>query len=178
LPDALSTIERRREEDAVRVRRLRLVRGLDESGRARLLLDGKRWSDAISEIMQLGQLEIWELTNTTGENHPIHLHLEAFQVLDRRDVSGAALPLEPQDLGWEDTFVVPNGQVVRFLVQYDKFAGTFVWHCHILEHEDHEMMRPLQVEVPEPAAGYGLAVAGAWLAAWRRRAMMRATEPV
>ena len=177
LPDSLSTIERRREEDVVRTRTLQLVRGLDESGRVRLLLDGKRWSDAISEIMQMGELEIWELSNATGSDHPIHLHLEAFQVLDRRDLSGAEIPLAAHELGWEDTFVVPNGQVVRFLVQYDKFAGTFVWHCHILEHEDHEMMRPLAIEgrVPEPAAGPGLAVAAAWLLAWRRGNCMRAS---
>jgi len=52
----------------------------------RLLLDGKRWDDEISEVVRQGDLEIWEIVNTTGEEHPIHLHLEAFQVLRRRSV--------------------------------------------------------------------------------------------
>ena len=77
-------------------------------------------------------------------------------MLSRTSVLGAEIPLEDHELGWEDTFTVRNGEVVRFMVKYDQFAGTFVWHCHILEHEDNEMMRPLQIvppEVPEPAAG-------------------------
>jgi hypothetical protein len=83
---------------------------------------------------------------------------------------GGENPLEEHELGWEDTYTVPNGQVVQLLVKYEKFAGKFVWHCHILEHEDNEMMRPLLIEerVPEPAARHSLAVLAAWLAAWRR----------
>ena len=70
LPDSLSTIARYRPEDAAVNRSLQLVRAFDEEGGVRLLLDGKRWSDAISEIVRQGDLEIWEITNTTGEDHP------------------------------------------------------------------------------------------------------------
>ncbi len=163
LPDTLSTIERYRAEDVTRTRTLQLVRGIDDSGRARLMLDGKRWTDEISETVRQGDLELWEIVNTTGGDHPIHLHLEAFQVLSKRSVGGGEIPLEDYEQGWEDTFAVPNGQAVQFLVKFSKHTGTFVWHCHILEHEDHEMMRPMRIVtriVPEPGAG---AIVG-WLA--------------
>jgi spore coat protein A len=172
LPDSLSTIERYREQDVTRVRTLQLTRGIDESGRARLLLDGKRWTDEITETVRQGDLELWEITNTTGSDHPIHLHLEAFQVLRRRSVSGGEIPLEDFDRGWEDTFAVPNGQTVQFLVKFSTYTGTFVWHCHILEHEDHEMMRPMRIVmdvVPEPAAWTLVLAATGAIAHVRRR---------
>jgi spore coat protein A, manganese oxidase len=171
LPDSLSAIARYRPEDAAVNRSLQLVRAFDEEGGVRLLLDGKRWSDAVSEVVRQGDLEIWAISNTTGEDHPIHLHLEAFQVLSRTSVLGADIPLEDHEWGWEDTFTVRNGEVVRFMVKYDQFAGIYVWHCHILEHEDNEMMRPLQIvppEVPEPATGM-TAVVGLLASLVRRR---------
>jgi spore coat protein A, manganese oxidase len=173
LPTSLLPIERYRPEDAVRVRPLQLSRSFDSSGRVRWLLDGRRWEDAITEIMQLGELEIWEITNTTGDDHPIHLHLEAFQLLGRRDASGPEIPLEEHERGWEDTLTIPNGQVVRLMVKYETFAGTFVWHCHILEHEDNEMMRPLRIDAPEPAAGAIAAIAAMGLAFGRRRLLRK-----
>jgi spore coat protein A len=148
LPDALVPLERFDEADALRTRQLRLVRGFDSMGRVQMKLDGKLWTDPVSEILTLGQPEIWEISNSTGDDHPIHLHLEAFQILGRSGPTGE-IPLAPHELGWEDTVAVFDGQSVRIMVKYEKFAGTFVWHCHLLEHEDHEMMRPFRV-VPEP----------------------------
>jgi spore coat protein A len=149
LPTGLVDVPRYDPADAVRTRRLRLTRNFDEFGRERMLLDGKLWSDAISEILHLGQPEIWEIRNVTSVDHPIHLHMEAFQLIGRLTATNANIPLQDWELGWEDTVNIPSGQTARFMVRYDKFAGTFVWHCHLLEHEDHEMMRPFTI-VPEP----------------------------
>jgi spore coat protein A len=136
-----------------------------------LLLDGKKWSDPVSEIVQRGDLEIWEISNRTGEHHPIHLHLDAFQLLSRTRFNGVVVPLDESELGWEDTIPVYNGQITRIMVKYDKFGGQFVWHCHFLEHEDHEMMRPLRI-VPEPGTLVLLTVA-IGLATWNRNTMFR-----
>ena len=173
LPDALSTIDRYQEEDVARRRTLQLVRSVDELGRARLLLDGKRWDDEITEVVRQGELELWEIVNTSGEDHPIHIHLEAFQVHRRRSLLGFEIPLEDYELGWEDTFTVANGQSIELLVKFSQFTGTFVWHCHILEHEDHEMMRPLRIVthiIPEPAGAALVAAAAGFVP---RRPRMR-----
>lgn len=153
LPEQLSNITRYQPEDAARIRSLQLIRGFDDEGRIQLLLDGKRWTDPISENVPQGELEIWEIANTTAQSHPIHLHLEAFQVLDKTGLFGD-IPLTDDELGWEDTFTINAGETVRLMVKFEQYTGTFVWHCHILEHEDHEMMRPFRVvPVPEPRNG-------------------------
>ncbi len=167
LPATLVPVPRYDPADAVRVRQLNLTRVFDELGREKMLLDGKAWDDAISEILTLGELEIWEIANRTLIDHPIHLHMEAFQLESRRGLLGD-IPLRDDELGWEDTVLIPAQQTARFMVKYDKFAGTFVWHCHLLEHEDHEMMRPFQIVVPEPA-GARLAAIALVAAFWRRR---------
>jgi spore coat protein A len=150
LPASLVPVPRYNPADAVVTRRLRLTRAFDELGRERMLLDGKDWDAAISEIVTLGRPEIWEIRNVTNVDHPIHLHMEAFQLIARLTTTNQNIPLEPYELGWEDTVNIPAGQTARFMVKYDAFAGTFVWHCHLLEHEDHEMMRPFRIQVPEP----------------------------
>jgi spore coat protein A len=166
LPSSLVPVPRYNPADAVRVRQLNLTRVYDELGREKMLLDGKEWDEAISEIMTLGELEIWEIANRTRVDHPIHLHMDAFQLAGRSGLQGE-IPLRDDELGWEDTVNIPSTQTARFLVKYSKFAGTFVWHCHLLEHEDHEMMRPFQVVVPEPTGALLSAIA--LIAAFRRR---------
>ena len=91
------------------------------------VVDGSRWTDSITENVVKGELEVWEIVNTTGQSHPIHLHLEAFQVLDRTGLFGD-IPLEDHELGWEDTFTVDAGETVRLMVKYEQYTGTFVWH--------------------------------------------------
>jgi spore coat protein A len=172
LPTSLVPLTRYDPADAVRVRSLRLTRNFDEYGRERMLLDGKLWSDAISEVLKLGEPEIWEIRNVTNTDHPIHLHMEAFQLVGRLSATNQDIPLQPWELGWEDTVNIPSGQAARFMVRYDKFAGTFVWHCHLLEHEDHEMMRPFII-IPEPTTA---AMAIAAVAALVRRTRQRRTN--
>ncbi|CAN5859419.1 multicopper oxidase family protein [soil metagenome] len=86
----------------------------------------------------LGATEIWELENVVGMDHPFHLHGFQFQVLDRNGVP------EPF-LSWKDTVNVPRRQTVRFIVRYDNYPGKWMFHCHILDHEDHGMMGVLEV---------------------------------
>jgi len=132
------------------------------------MLDGKHWDDPVTEDPQAGSMEIWSLANTTGDVHPIHLHLVRFQVLNRQpfDVrgylatgklrfTGRPLPPETNEFpGWKDTVKSYPGFVTRIIQHFDLPPGTqvtpgqrfrYVWHCHILEHEDNEMMRPYDV---------------------------------
>lgn len=170
LPANLVPVPRYNPADAVITRKLRLTRSVDSLGRERMLLDGKDWDDAISEVVTLGKPEIWEIRNVTSVDHPIHLHEDAFQLVGRLSVTNQNIPLADYELGWEDTVNIPAGQTARFMVKYDKFTGTFVWHCHLLEHEDHEMMRPFQIVAPEPSGvAMALLAVAAIVVAVRRR---------
>jgi FtsP/CotA-like multicopper oxidase with cupredoxin domain len=124
-----------------------------------------KWEDAITENPNNNADETWEIFNFTADAHPIHVHLVQFQVknrqaLDNLDVDGMAVPPafptgdptdpEPWESGFKDTVISYPGQVTRINAKFDVASGqvlpaTFVWHCHILEHEDNEMMRPYQV---------------------------------
>ncbi len=106
---------------------------------------GKHWDD-ITERPMLGQTEIWEFTNATGMMHPFHMHLVMFQVLSRIDmITGLPLPLEPWESGtWKDTVAVGERTRVRVIAKFEDYPGRFAYHCHILDHEDHEMMRQFQ----------------------------------
>jgi spore coat protein A len=107
----------------------------------------------------LNSTEIWEIYNETVDAHPIHLHQVAMQLLDRQkfmadiDQNGKpsnirliGQPKKPSadELGWKDTYVMYPGEVTRIIAHFD-LPGLYVWHCHILSHEDHEMMRPFFV---------------------------------
>jgi len=123
-----------------------------------MLLNNTPWHMPITEKPVLGSTEIWELVNLTEDSHPIHLHLVRFQILDRRKFDvweyqskgtvrylAAAIPPAPSDAGWKDIVRVDPGMIVRIIVPFEGFAGRYVWHCHLLEHEDNEMMRPYEV---------------------------------
>lgn len=99
-----------------------------------LLMDMQR----IDVSAPLGATEIWEIENVVGMDHPFHLHGFQFQVLER---DGVPEPFR----SWKDTVNVPKHQTVRFIVRYDNFPGMWMFHCHILDHEDHGMMGILEV---------------------------------
>jgi len=156
LPSALVNVPRLKESTATRTRRLQLVEVMGSAGQVhRTLLDGKRFMDPVSEDPQKGTVEIWEFVNTTMDAHPIHLHAVHFQVLDRRSfdprryrqnaevvfTAPAVAPL-PEEQGWKDTVLCPPAQVTRIITPFSGEPGRYVWHCHMLEHEDNEMMRP------------------------------------
>lgn len=87
----------------------------------------------------LGTTEIWQIENLVGMDHPFHLHGFQFQVLDR---NGIPVPFR----SWKDTINVPRHETVRFVVRFDDFPGKWMFHCHILEHEDMGMMGVLNVK--------------------------------
>jgi bilirubin oxidase len=105
----------------------------------------KEWDDPITENPAVGATEIWEIHNFTADAHPIHIHEVQFQVVDREPFEdGAARPPERWETGYKDTVIAYPEEITRVKATFDR-AGLFVWHCHILEHEDNEMMRPYRV---------------------------------
>ena len=113
---------------------------------------GKRWGD-VTEYPELGTTEIWSFINRSGMMHPMHMHLDFFQVLDREAISivsgdivpsGVRVPPPPEESGWKDTVKVGRREIVRLIMRFEDYTGLFPYHCHILEHEDHEMMRQLR----------------------------------
>jgi spore coat protein A len=162
LPSKLRETPRTPESAAIQTRTLTLEEVDFLSGEPDVhLLDGKRWHEPVSEKPVLNTTEIWELMNLTDDTHPIHLHLVRFQILDRRPLNtalylyekklsyiGAAVPPEPHEMGWKDTIRATPGACTRIIVKFEGYTGRYVWHCHILEHEDNEMMRPYEVLPP------------------------------
>ncbi|MDH3561023.1 MAG: multicopper oxidase domain-containing protein, partial [Gammaproteobacteria bacterium] len=106
---------------------------------------GKHWDD-LTEFAILGQREIWEFENPTNSMHPMHVHLVRFQILDKTDLNtGQPIPLEPwEENTWKDIVRLPANAKVRIIMDFENYAGRFPQHCHILDHEDHEMMRQFQ----------------------------------
>jgi len=92
-------------------------------------------------------VEEWEIYNFTEDAHPIHLHLVEFQVVGRAPMPGRALisgGLQPWESGFKDTVISYPGEITTVRARFD-IPGLYVWHCHIVEHEDNEMMRPYVV---------------------------------
>jgi spore coat protein A len=103
------------------------------------------WGAPITETPTVGDTEVWEIHNFTVDAHPIHIHQVQFKILDRRDMAtGDVRPSEPWEDGFKDTVIAYPGEVTRVKMRFE-LPGLFVWHCHIIEHEDNEMMRPYRV---------------------------------
>jgi spore coat protein A len=159
LPATLQPSLRLDEATAIRTRRLTLDERMDDIQRSMgMVLNNTPWHAPITEKPTLGTTEIWELVNLTDDSHPIHLHLVRLQILDRRRFdpfefqakgtlrfTGPVQPPEAHEAGWKDTVRADPGMVTRIIVPFEGYAGRYVWHCHILEHEDNEMMRPYEV---------------------------------
>ena len=159
IPSRLRPVERIPEHEAVRSRRLTLNEYDGDNGEPMvMLLNHKHWADPVTEKVQLNSTEIWEFINLTQDAHPIHLHLVRFQLLDRRPFSvddylsdevlrftAPAIPPYPHELGWKEVIQCPPETVTRIIVPFKGYAGRYLWHCHILEHEANDMMRPYEV---------------------------------
>ncbi|MFF9560582.1 multicopper oxidase family protein [Streptomyces albus] len=150
--------------EPARTRRLLLFETEDQYGRTKPQLGTVEkgvlaWSDPVTENPTVDTAEVWEIFNTTADNHPIHLHLVRFSVLGRATFTadqdprtgalsrihlGGNRPPDPTEQGPKDTVQAPPGQVTRIRAYFDK-RGLYPWHCHMLEHEDHEMMRNFHV---------------------------------
>jgi spore coat protein A, manganese oxidase len=120
------------------------------------------WMDEISENPAVGATEMWELYNATGDAHPMHIHETTFEVVNRQDIlvnegdqsvqvlpGSMPTPPEPWETGVKDTVVAYPQQVTRLRAQFTT-PGQYVWHCHIVEHEDNEMMRPYRIGPEQP----------------------------
>jgi spore coat protein A len=117
-----------------------------------------------------GSIEVWQIMNLTGDTHPIHFHLVNVQLIQRQpftgdpsgwSYSGPPMPPAPNEVGWKDTVRMNPGEVTTVIMQFNlpqlptaamrdavspRTGGReYVWHCHILEHEEHDMMRPMIV---------------------------------
>lgn len=132
---------------------------------------GRAYEDAPTEIVNQGLVEVWEILNLSADTHPMHFHLVNVQVLSRQAFSvmqyrggaprllGPAAAPDPNELGWRETVRMNPGEVTRVIMKFNLPGGLpftvpasprtggheYVWHCHILEHEEHDMMRPLVV---------------------------------
>jgi bilirubin oxidase len=108
----------------------------------------KVWDDPITENPALNATEVWEMFNFTADAHPIHIHEVMFQVIDRARIDrGGGRPRRPPEIwetGYKDTVIAYPGEITRVKAKFD-LPGLYVWHCHIVEHEDNEMMRPYRV---------------------------------
>jgi FtsP/CotA-like multicopper oxidase with cupredoxin domain len=123
------------------------------------------WSEAITENPAVGDTEIWEFYNFTADAHPMHVHEVVFEVVNRQALEvnedgetepparldGNPRPPEPWESGFKDTVIAYPGEVTRIKAKFGA-PGTFVWHCHIVEHEDNEMMRPYRIGPADPTA--------------------------
>jgi spore coat protein A len=120
------------------------------------------WSEPITENPAVGAIEVWEFYNATADAHPMHVHEVLFEVVDRQDIlvdevnktfqvvpGSLPIPPEPWENGYKDTVIALPGQVTRVRAQFNT-PGQFVWHCHIVEHEDNEMMRPYRIGPEQP----------------------------
>ncbi|MGA3046569.1 MAG: multicopper oxidase [Terracidiphilus sp.] len=159
LPASLRPIERIAESSVIKTRRLTLDEQMNMVAESMgMLLNKTPWHMPITENPVLNTTEIWELVNLTDDVHPIHLHMVRFQILDRRRFDayefittgnlryvGALMPPDPNELGWKDTARANAKTVTRIIVPFVGYPGRYVWHCHILEHEDNEMMRPYEI---------------------------------
>ncbi len=134
---------------------------------------GQNFMDKATEVYDAGQTVVWDIYNTTGDTHPMHFHLTNVQVLGRATFDDSItdqltflptspwMPPDPNYRGWKETVRMNPGEVTRVIMKFnlpnvpfqvpvsprDGAEGCYeyVWHCHILEHEEHDMMRPLLI---------------------------------
>jgi spore coat protein A len=122
----------------------------------------RMWVEPITENPTVGATELWEIYNATVDGHPMHIHEVAFEVVDRQPIfvdednetvqvvpGSTPRPPEPWETGYKDTVIAYPGEVTRVRVQFNT-PGQYVWHCHIVEHEDNEMMRPFRIGPTQP----------------------------
>jgi FtsP/CotA-like multicopper oxidase with cupredoxin domain len=103
------------------------------------------WDDTITENPDVGAIEVWAIHNFTVDAHPIHVHELQFEVVNRESLEdGHVRQPEPWEKGLKDTVIAYPGEITRIKLHFDE-AGQYVWHCHLVEHEDNEMMRPYSV---------------------------------
>jgi FtsP/CotA-like multicopper oxidase with cupredoxin domain len=147
-------------DDAPVEARLGTVDGDPNTGPARWTPN--MWAEPVTENPDVGAIEVWEIYNGTADAHPMHIHEVLFRLIDRQTIvadevnetfqvepGSLPIPPEPWENGWKDTVIAYPGQVTRVRMKFE-VAGQYVWHCHIVEHEDNEMMRPYRIGPAQP----------------------------
>lgn len=159
-------------------RNVSLIEITDQYGRTMPTIDGRGFIPPgmpTTEIIFPNQVEEWDIINTTVDAHPMHIHQVSFQTINRQaidffaapgadkvaqiftppqyTVQGAVLPADPWEVSGKDTIQCPPGYVTRVRMVFD-LLGDYVWHCHILSHEEHDMMRPFKVTTVAPAPSF------------------------
>jgi spore coat protein A len=159
IPKTLRSVPRTPESSATVTRTITLNEYQDRLQNPMIMLiNNKRWHEPTTEFPKLNTTEIWEFVNQTEDTHPMHIHLVRFQILDRRtfdtfelmtnkklNFRGPVVPPAPNEMGWKDTVQCPAGQVTRVIMRFEGYTGKYLYHCHILEHEANDMMRPFEV---------------------------------
>lgn len=172
VPGTLGNISKFTSKDAVVTRDITLEERLTPLNvPLTSLINGKHYLDAVTETPKIGTIEMWRFINLTGDAHPIHVHLVQFQIIERRPFqvnyyiatqtvgpdgvgagptgqlvfTGPAVKPDLNERGWKDTVRANPGEVTSIIAKWEHYPGKFVYHCHILEHEDNDMMRPIQV---------------------------------
>lgn len=151
LPERLSAVSWPRLQDAVnraKPRAFRITMAQMQWG-----FDGRGFemmAVAPNEVVKLGTTEVWEFANDSGMMtmaHPIHVHDPQFQVLERRHGAASGGVRDGYvDQGWKDTVLVMPGDRVKLLMRFADYPGLYLYHCHMLEHEDLGLMRNYRIE--------------------------------
>jgi FtsP/CotA-like multicopper oxidase with cupredoxin domain len=111
------------------------------------LMNGRTFTVNVTENPKLGAVEEWKIYNFTEDAHPVHMHLVRFEVVSRTNMAGTDSPngsQQPWEQGRKDVVIAYPGEITTVRAKFD-IDGLYMWHCHILEHEDNEMMRPYVV---------------------------------
>jgi FtsP/CotA-like multicopper oxidase with cupredoxin domain len=180
---ALVERELENEPNMLTMRELAAVEG-DHAGRIVTVTDGEQttryravaahFEDTTTFFPMLGRYEVWQFINLTGDTHPIHVHLDPFQILSRRPIrhevpqdgiddldlsASVTVARDPDDQldhriddnerGLKDTIRVNPNEMVEIAVRFNRYSGRYMYHCHILEHEDRDMMRPFVTMAPQ-----------------------------
>lgn len=154
----LRPLPRLDEAGSIATRDFVLAEGMNGQGRALgMQINGNGHDDPVTEVVKLNSIERWRFINNTEYTHPMHLHLVQFQILRRQGFDPVALrsgvvelvgmPRLPaaNEAGWKDTAVVNPREVLTIIVRFEGYTGRYAFHSHLLEHEDHDMMRPFEV---------------------------------
>ena len=162
IPSELMPVHEMDPSLAIKERTMHLDETTDHYGRVVHLLNNLHFSDPVTETPELDTIEIWHLVNHFQFPHAIHVHLVHFEILGRKPFTAADFdengnfkfnledlkdfekPL-PYEKGFKDTVSTAPQQVTTIIMHFKEHTGDYVWHCHILEHEDNDMMRPLKV---------------------------------
>ena len=160
IPKELMPLHKLDPKLAIKERTLHLNETTDHYGRVVHLLNDRMWTDPATEKPKLDTIEIWHFVNHFAFPHPVHVHLVHFEILGRKeftpedydeqgnykfDLTKLTPPLA-YEKGPKDVARTDPGQVSSVIMHFKEHCGNYVWHCHILEHEDYDMMRPLVVE--------------------------------